>query len=44
MTAAVVLRPQALAVFGSGAQFGTVFPSVVAGTTAPVRHGLPAAA
>ncbi|GCL63841.1 YbfB/YjiJ family MFS transporter [Pseudaquabacterium pictum] len=39
-----VLSPQALAVFGSGALFGAVFLSVVASTTALVRHNLPAAA
>ncbi len=39
-----VLSPHALAVFGSGALFGAVFLSVVASTTALVRHNLPAAA
>ncbi len=39
-----VLSPHALAVYGSGALFGAVFLSVVASTTALVRHNLPAAA
>ena len=39
-----VLSPHPLAVFGSGALFGAVFLSVVASTTALVRHNLPAAA
>jgi predicted MFS family arabinose efflux permease len=39
-----VLSPHVLAVFGSGALFGAVFLSVVASTTALVRHNLPAAA
>jgi predicted MFS family arabinose efflux permease len=39
-----VLSAQALAVYGSGALFGAVFLSVVASTTALVRHNLPAAA
>ena len=39
-----VLSRHPLAVFGSGALFGAVFLSVVASTTALVRHNLPAAA
>jgi predicted MFS family arabinose efflux permease len=39
-----VLSTHALAVYGSGALFGAVFLSVVASTTALVRHNLPAAA
>ena len=39
-----VLSSHPLAVFGSGALFGAVFLSVVASTTALVRHNLPAAA
>ncbi len=39
-----VLSPHALAVFASGALFGAVFLSVVASTTALVRHNLPPAA
>ncbi len=39
-----VLSHHPLAVFGSGALFGAVFLSVVASTTALVRHNLPAAA
>ena len=39
-----VLSHQPLVVFGSGALFGAVFLSVVASTTALVRHNLPAAA
>jgi len=39
-----VLSPHPLAVYGSGALFGAVFLSVVASTTALVRHNLPAAA
>jgi predicted MFS family arabinose efflux permease len=39
-----VLSPHALAVYGSGALFGAVFLSVVASTTALVRHNVPAAA
>ena len=39
-----VLSAHPLAVFGSGALFGAVFLSVVASTTALVRHNLPAAA
>jgi predicted MFS family arabinose efflux permease len=39
-----VVSPHVLAVFGSGALFGAVFLSVVASTTALVRHNLPAAA
>ncbi|OGB06808.1 MAG: MFS transporter [Burkholderiales bacterium RIFCSPHIGHO2_12_FULL_69_20] len=39
-----VLSPHPLAVFGSGALFGAVFLSVVASTTALVRHNLPVAA
>ena len=36
-----VLSPHPLAVFASGALFGAVFLSVVASTTALVRHNLP---
>jgi len=43
-TALPVLSAQPLAVFASGALFGAVFLSVVASTTALVRHNLPAAA
>ena len=39
-----VLSAHPLAVFGSGALFGAVFLSVVASTTALVRHNLPAVA
>lgn len=39
-----VLSPHPLAVFVSGALFGSVFLSVVASTTALVRHNLPPAA
>ena len=39
-----VLSAQPLVVFASGALFGSVFLSVVASTTALVRHNLPAAA
>ena len=39
-----VLSKHPLAVFGSGALFGAVFLSVVASTTALVRHNLPPAA
>jgi predicted MFS family arabinose efflux permease len=39
-----VLLPQALPAFVSGALFGGVFLSVVASTTALVRHNLPASA
>ncbi|MBX3622630.1 MAG: YbfB/YjiJ family MFS transporter [Rhizobacter sp.] len=39
-----VLSAHPLAVFASGALFGAVFLSVVASTTALVRHNLPAAA
>ena len=39
-----VLSAQPLLVFASGALFGSVFLSVVASTTALVRHNLPAAA
>jgi predicted MFS family arabinose efflux permease len=39
-----VLSTHPAAVFGSGALFGAVFLSVVASTTALVRHNLPAAA
>jgi MFS family permease len=39
-----VWLPQALAAFASGALFGAVFLSVVASTTALVRHNLPSAA
>jgi predicted MFS family arabinose efflux permease len=39
-----VLSAEPLAVFASGALFGGVFLSVVASTTALVRHNLPAAA
>lgn len=39
-----VLSAHVVAVFGSGALFGAVFLSVVASTTALVRHNLPAAA
>jgi predicted MFS family arabinose efflux permease len=39
-----VLSAHPLAVFASGALFGSVFLSVVASTTALVRHNLPAAA
>lgn len=39
-----VLSPHPLAVFASGALFGSVFLSVVASTTALVRHQLPATA
>jgi hypothetical protein len=39
-----VLSAQPVAVFASGALFGSVFLSVVASTTALVRHNLPAAA
>jgi predicted MFS family arabinose efflux permease len=39
-----VLSTHPLAVFGSGALFGAVFLSVVASTTAFVRHNLPPAA
>jgi Uncharacterised MFS-type transporter YbfB len=39
-----VLSAHPLAVFGSGALFGAVFLSVVASTTALVRHNLPVAA
>jgi MFS-type transporter involved in bile tolerance (Atg22 family) len=39
-----VLSRHPLAVFGSGALFGAVFLSVVASTTALVRHNLPPAA
>ena len=39
-----VLSAHPLAVFASGALFGAVFLSVVAATTALVRHNLPAAA
>jgi predicted MFS family arabinose efflux permease len=39
-----VLSPHPLVVFASGALFGSVFLSVVASTTALVRHNLPAAA
>jgi predicted MFS family arabinose efflux permease len=43
-TALPVLSAHPLAVFASGALFGAVFLSVVASTTALVRHNLPAAA
>lgn len=43
-TALPVLSAHPLAVFVSGALFGSVFLSVVASTTALVRHNLPAAA
>ena len=39
-----VISAHPLAVFASGALFGGVFLSVVASTTALVRHNLPAAA
>jgi hypothetical protein len=39
-----VMSPHPLAVFASGALFGSVFLSVVASTTAWVRHNLPPAA
>lgn len=43
-TALPVASPHPVAVFASGALFGSVFLSVVASTTALVRHNLPAAA
>ena len=43
-TALPVISAQPVAVFASGALFGAVFLSVVASTTALVRHNLPAAA
>ena len=43
-TALPVLSSHPVAVFASGALFGSVFLSVVASTTALVRHNLPAAA
>jgi hypothetical protein len=43
-TALPVLWPNALVAFASGALFGGVFLSVVASTTALVRHNLPTAA
>ncbi len=43
-TALPVLSAHAVAVYGSGALFGAVFLSVVASTTALVRHNLAAAA
>lgn len=43
-TALPVLAPHAVTVFISGALFGAVFLSVVASTTALVRHNLPPAA
>ena len=43
-TALPVLSAHPLAVFASGALFGSVFLSVVASTTALVRHNLPPAA
>jgi hypothetical protein len=43
-TALPVLSPHPVAVFASGALFGAVFLSVVASTTALVRHNLPPAA
>jgi predicted MFS family arabinose efflux permease len=43
-TVGPVLSAQPAAVFGSGVLFGAVFLSVVASTTALVRHNLPAAA
>lgn len=43
-TALPVLWPQALAVLASGLLFGSVFLSVVASTTALVRHNTPPAA
>ena len=39
-----VVSPHPIAVFASGALFGSVFLSLVASTTALVRHNLPAAA
>ena len=39
-----MISPHPLAVFASGALFGSVFLSVVASTTALVRHNLPPAA
>jgi predicted MFS family arabinose efflux permease len=42
-TALPVLLPQAVPAFVSGALFGAVFLSLVASTTALVRHNLPAA-
>jgi len=43
-TVAPVLSSHPLVIFASGALFGSVFLSVVASTTALVRHNLPAAA
>jgi len=43
-TALPVLSAQPVAVFASGALFGSVFLSVVAASTALVRHNLPSAA
>jgi predicted MFS family arabinose efflux permease len=43
-TALPVLLPHAVVAFASGAMFGGVFLSVVASTTALVRHNLPPAA
>ncbi|MEO6744166.1 MAG: YbfB/YjiJ family MFS transporter [Caldimonas sp.] len=43
-TALPVISPHPLAVFASGALFGSVFLSVVASTTSLVRHNLPPAA